>query len=132
LACGYTGPALFLAQLASLTGESRYADTARAALSPVPGLLDALHQRVDDLGALGSGAFAGLGGIAYALTEAGTLLGDPEVLDWAGPATRLSCAAGSAEDGYGVRGGAAGGLVSLLAVHRTTDRAEAWPCLLYT
>ncbi|MYU36507.1 type 2 lantipeptide synthetase LanM [Streptomyces sp. SID8358] len=126
LACGYTGPALFLAQLASLTGESRYADTARAALSPVPGLLDALHQRVDDLGPLGSGAFAGLGGIAYALAEAGTLLDDPQVLDWAGPATRLSCAASSAEDGYGVRGGAAGGLVSLLAVHRTTGRAEAW------
>ncbi|MFJ6004342.1 type 2 lanthipeptide synthetase LanM [Streptomyces halstedii] len=126
LACGYTGPALFLAQLAALTGDSRYADAARAALAPVPGLLDALHRRVDDLGVLGSGAFAGLGGIAYALTEVGTLLDDPGIREWAGPATRLSHAAGSAEDGCGVRGGAAGGLVSLLAVHRTTGRAEAW------
>ncbi|WP_326697588.1 type 2 lanthipeptide synthetase LanM [Streptomyces sp. NBC_01754] len=126
LAYGYTGPALFLAQLASLTGESRYSDAARAALAPVPGLLDALHQRVDDLGPLGSGAFAGLGGIAYALTEVATLLADHQVMEWAGPATRLGCAASSAEAGYGVRGGAAGGLVSFLAVHRTTGRAEAW------
>ncbi|MBK3588703.1 type 2 lantipeptide synthetase LanM, partial [Streptomyces sp. MBT57] len=126
LASGYTGPALFLAQLAALTGAERYAETAREALAPVPGLLDALHGRVDDLTVLGSGAFAGLGGIAYALAEVGSLLGDRAVLDLAGPATRLACAASAAEDGYGVRGGAAGGLVSLLAVHRTTGRAEAW------
>ncbi|MFC9944487.1 type 2 lanthipeptide synthetase LanM family protein [Streptomyces pratensis] len=126
LAAGYTGPALFLAQLASLTGAARYADAARAALVPVPGLLDALHQSGEDLGLVGSGAFSGLGGIAYALAEIGTLLDDSRVLDWAGPATRLACAASSAEEGLGVRGGAAGGLVSLLAVHRTTGRAEAW------
>ncbi|WP_124266189.1 type 2 lanthipeptide synthetase LanM family protein, partial [Streptomyces sp. ADI98-10] len=126
LAGGYTGPALFLAQLAALTGAARYAEAAREALTPVPGLLDALHGQADDLGSLGSGAFAGLGGIAYALTEVGTLLGDREVLDLAGPAVRLSCAASAAEDGYGVRGGAAGGLVSLLAVYRATGRPEAW------
>nr|WP_258036366.1 type 2 lanthipeptide synthetase LanM family protein [Streptomyces sp. SM10] len=125
LAGGYTGPALFLAQLASLTGAARYAEAARAALAPVPGLLDVLHQRGDDLGVLGSGAFAGLGGIAYALAEVGTLLDDPGIRDWAGPATRLCRAASSAEDGLGVRGGAAGGLVSLLAVHRATGREEA-------
>ncbi len=126
LAGGYTGPALFLAQLAALTGVSRYAEAAREALAPVPGLLDALHGRADELGVLGSGAYAGLGGIAYALTEVGTLLGDREALDQAGPAVRLSCAASAAEGGYGVRGGAAGGLVSLLAVHRATGRPEAW------
>ncbi|MGW8986735.1 type 2 lanthipeptide synthetase LanM family protein [Streptomyces parvus] len=126
LADGYTGPALFLAQLAALTGVSRYAEAAREALAPVPGLLDALHGRADELGALGSGAYAGLGGIAYALTEVGTLLGDREVLDLAGPAVRLSCAANAAEGGYGVRGGAAGGLVSLLAVYRATGRPQAW------
>lgn len=126
LAGGYTGPALFLAQLASLTGAARYASAARAALAPLPGLLDALHLRGDDLGVLGSGAFSGLGGIAYALTEVGTLLDDSRVLDWAGPATRLACAASSAEEGLGVRGGTAGGLVSLLAVHRATGRTEAW------
>nr|WP_228991294.1 type 2 lanthipeptide synthetase LanM family protein [Streptomyces sp. DH8] len=126
LAAGYTGPALFLAQLAALTGVSRYAEAAREALDPVPGLLDALHGRDDELGPLGTGAFAGLGGIAYALTEVGMLLGDREVLDLVGPAVRLCCAAGAAESGYGVRGGAAGGLAALLAVHRATGRPEAW------
>lgn len=126
LAGGYTGPALFLAQLAALTGAARYAEAAREALAPVPGLLDALHGRADELGPLGSGAFAGLGGIAYALTEVGTLLGDREILELAGPAVRLSCAASMTEDGYGVRGGVAGGLVSLLAVYRATGRPEAW------
>ncbi|MEU5654581.1 type 2 lanthipeptide synthetase LanM family protein [Streptomyces sp. NPDC047737] len=126
LAGGYTGPAVFLAQLASLTGAARYADAALAALAPLPGLLDALHLRGDDLGVLGSGAFSGLGGIAYALAEVGTLLDDGRVLDWAGPAVRLACAASSVEEGLGVRGGAAGGLVSMLAVHRTTGRTEAW------
>ncbi|MFE5242066.1 type 2 lanthipeptide synthetase LanM family protein [Streptomyces sp. NPDC056627] len=126
LAGGWTGPALFLAQLASLTGAARYADAARAALAPVPGLLDTLHQHGEDLGLLGSGAFSGLGGIAYALAEVGTLLDDDRVRDWAGPATRLAAAAAAAEEGLGVRGGAAGGLVSLLAVHRATGRAEAW------
>ncbi|MFB8024182.1 MULTISPECIES: type 2 lanthipeptide synthetase LanM family protein [unclassified Streptomyces] len=123
---GYTGPALFLAQLASLTGASRYADAARAALAPVPGLLDTLHRCGEDLALLGSGAFSGLGGIAYALAEVGTLLDDERIRDWAGPATRLAAAAAAAEEGLGVRGGAAGGLVSLLAVHRATGRAEAW------
>ncbi|MFH9611230.1 type 2 lanthipeptide synthetase LanM family protein [Streptomyces sp. NPDC017448] len=126
LAAGYTGPALFLAQLAALTGVSRYAEAAREALDPVPGLLDALHGRDDELGPLGTGAFAGLGGIAYALTEVGTLLGDRGVLDLVGPAVRLCCAAGAAESGYGVRGGAAGGLAAMLAVHRATGRPEAW------
>ncbi|MFW3459761.1 type 2 lanthipeptide synthetase LanM family protein [Streptomyces microflavus] len=105
LASGYTGPALFLAQLAALTGAERYAETAREALAPVPGLLDALHGRVDDLTVLGSGAFAGLGGIAYALAEVGSLLGDRAVLDLAGPATRLACAASAAEDGTGCAAG---------------------------
>ncbi|CAD5984847.1 Type 2 lantipeptide synthetase LanM [Streptomyces sp. KY70] len=109
LASGYTGPALFLAQLAALTGADRYAEAAREALTPVPGLLDALHGRAEDLAVLGSGAFAGLGGIAYALAEVGSLLGDRAVLDLAGPATRLACAASAAEEGYGVRGGAAYG-----------------------
>ncbi|MFE2294780.1 type 2 lanthipeptide synthetase LanM family protein [Streptomyces sp. NPDC059452] len=126
LASGYTGPALFLAQLAALTGAERYAEAAREALAPVPGLLDALHGRADDLAVLGSGAFAGLGGIAYALAEVGSLLDDRTVREWAGPATRLACAASAAEAGQGVRGGAAGGLASLLAVYRTTGRAEAW------
>ncbi|WP_435971586.1 type 2 lanthipeptide synthetase LanM family protein [Streptomyces sp. Qhu_M48] len=117
LAGGYTGPALFLAQLAALTGAGHYAEAARTALAPVPVLLDALSARPEDLGAVGSGAFSGLGGIAYALTGTARLLDDPEVASWAANALRLATAATRAEREYGVGAGLAGGLVSLLAVH---------------
>ncbi|MFB6529236.1 type 2 lanthipeptide synthetase LanM family protein [Streptomyces sp. NPDC056399] len=113
LADGYTGPALFLAQLAALTGAGHYAEAARTALTPMPGLLEALHARPEELGAVGSGAFSGLGGIAYALAETARLLDDPEVGAWASGALRLAAAATGAEPGYGVGAGFAGGLVAL-------------------
>ncbi|WP_241253160.1 type 2 lantipeptide synthetase LanM family protein [Streptomyces sp. W1SF4] len=131
LAGGYTGPALFLAQLAALTGAGHYAEAARTALAPVPGLLGALRARPDDLGAVGSGAFSGLGGIAYALAETGRLLDDPEIGSWASAALRLAGAAARSEEEYGVGAGVAGGLVALLAAHRAAGGAgdaaqEVW------
>ncbi|MGW2532722.1 type 2 lanthipeptide synthetase LanM, partial [Streptomyces sp. NPDC001595] len=118
LAGGYTGPALFLAQLAALTGAGHYAEAARTALAPVPALLDALCARPEDLGTVGSGAFSGLGGIAYALAETARLLDDREVATWASAALRLVGAAARREREHGVGTGAAGGLVALLAAHR--------------
>ncbi|MGW6982348.1 type 2 lanthipeptide synthetase LanM family protein [Streptomyces sp. NPDC054932] len=118
LAGGYTGPALFLAQLAALTGAGHYAEVARTALAPVPGLLDALRARPADLCAVGSGAFSGLGGIAYALAETARLLDDPEVGSWASAMLRLAGEAALSEGEHGVGAGVAGGLVALLAAHR--------------
>ncbi|MFJ2895851.1 type 2 lanthipeptide synthetase LanM family protein [Streptomyces sp. NPDC087218] len=126
VAGGYTGTACFLAQLASLTGADRYAAAARDALAPLAGLLDALHSRPDDLGPVGSGAFAGLGGIAYVLAQVSDTLDDPRLGELVLPALRLTGAAASAESEYGVRGGTAGGLVGLLAGYRTTGRSDVW------
>ncbi|MDH6136917.1 type 2 lantibiotic biosynthesis protein LanM [Kitasatospora sp. MAA4] len=123
---GYPGPALFLAQLAALTGAARYAEVARRALRPVPRLLDRLAARPDELGAVGSGAFAGLGGLLHALTQVAVLLDDREVRDWLEPATALTVAAAEAEDSSGVADGTAGGLVALLGVHQATGSAQAW------
>ncbi|MFB7469627.1 type 2 lanthipeptide synthetase LanM family protein [Kitasatospora sp. NPDC056184] len=117
LAGGYTGTALFLAQLAALTGTDRYAEVARRALVPVPGLLDSLAAHPDHPAAVGSGGYAGLGGIAYALTELARLLDDPPVAAWIGPAVALTAAAAEREDDPGVHSGTAGGLAALLAVH---------------
>ncbi|MFJ3921831.1 type 2 lanthipeptide synthetase LanM family protein [Streptomyces sp. NPDC090022] len=125
LAGGYTGPALFLAQLAALTGAGHYAEVARTALAPVPGLLDALRGRPADLGAVGSGAFSGLGGIAYALAETARLLDDPEVGTWASAMLRLAGAAALTEGEYGVGAGVAGGLAALLAAHRAGSGARS-------
>ncbi|CAL9363957.1 hypothetical protein SUDANB96_00724 [Streptomyces sp. enrichment culture] len=121
LAGGYTGPALFLAQLAALTGAAHYAEAARTALTPVPALLDSLHDRPDALAAVGSGAFSGLGGIAYALAETARLLDDPEVASWAVPALRLAAEAGRSEGELGVGAGVAGGLVALTSGAGTGD-----------
>lgn len=131
LAGGYTGPALFLAQLAALTGAGHYAEVARTALAPVPGLLDALRARPSDVRAVGSGAFSGLGGIAYALAETARLLDDPEVGSWAFAMLRLAGAAALSEREHGVGAGVAGGLVALLAAHRAgaaarDEREETW------
>ncbi|NXY95233.1 type 2 lantipeptide synthetase LanM [Streptomyces sp. BR123] len=131
LAGGYTGPALFLAQLAALTGAGHYAEVARTALAPVPRLLDALRARPADLCAVGSGAFSGLGGIAYALAETARLLDDPEVAAWAFAMLRLAGAAALSEREHGVGAGVAGGLVALLAAHRAGSGAgdegqETW------
>lgn len=129
LAGGYTGPALFLAQLAALTGAGHYAEVARTALAPVPGLLDALRARPADLCAVGSGAFSGLGGIAYALAETARLLDDPEVGSWAFAMLRLAGEAALSEREHGVGAGVAGGLVALLAAHRAgagDEGQEIW------
>ncbi|MGW1927565.1 lanthionine synthetase LanC family protein, partial [Streptomyces massasporeus] len=90
-------------------------EAARTALTLMPGLLEALRARPEELGAVGSGAFSGLGGIAYALAETARLLDDPEVGAWASGALRLAAAATAAEPEYGVGAGLAGGLVALSA-----------------
>ncbi|MEV6979052.1 type 2 lanthipeptide synthetase LanM family protein [Kitasatospora sp. NPDC093806] len=125
LAGGYTGTALFLAQLAALTGTDRYAEVARRALAPVPGLLDALAAHPDHPAAVGSGGFAGLGGIAYALAELGRVLDDPLIRQWTGPAVTLTAAAAERESDPGVHSGTAGGLAALLAVHASALHSSA-------
>ncbi|MER5742685.1 type 2 lanthipeptide synthetase LanM family protein [Streptomyces sp. NPDC002225] len=126
LAGGYTGTACFLAQLAALTGADRYATAARAALAPLAGLLDLLHTRPDDLGAVGSGAFAGIGGIAYALAQVSDILDDPLLAELLPPALRLTGAAAAGEQERGVRAGTAGGLAALLTGYRITGRDDVW------
>ncbi|QMU78069.1 type 2 lantipeptide synthetase LanM [Streptacidiphilus sp. PB12-B1b] len=128
LGCGYPGPALFLAQLAALTGSARYAETAGQALRPVPRLLERLAADPAELGLVGSGAFAGLGGIAYALAQTAALLDDSEIRSWIEPAVLLTTAAAEREDDEqsGVVDGTAGGLAALLAVGRATGSNAAW------
>ncbi|MFB0617909.1 type 2 lanthipeptide synthetase LanM family protein [Streptomyces sp. AGS-58] len=122
---GYPGVALFLAQLAALTGADRYAGTARAALRPLPRLLDRLAALPDeDLGAVGSGGFTGLGGILYALTRISAVLDDAGLRALVEPAAALTVRAAGAERPTGVLDGTAGGLAALLAAHRAYPSAE--------
>jgi type 2 lantibiotic biosynthesis protein LanM len=89
---GYLGVGLFLAQLAALTGLTRYAEVARRAVLPVAPLLDALTGNPDLLAAIGCG-FTGLGGISYGLARMSVLLDDDELRDWTDRAVRVTAEA---------------------------------------
>jgi len=113
LADGYLGVALFLAQLAGISGIARYADTARAATTAVPALLDRLADRPDLVAVVGRGGLRGLGGLAYGLARLATLLDDADLRTWA--ATAVDLAAG-APNRPGWVDGSAGCLAAMTAV----------------
>ncbi|MEU3692143.1 type 2 lanthipeptide synthetase LanM family protein [Streptomyces narbonensis] len=129
LADGYTGVALFLAQLGRLTGVGRYTDLAARAVRPLPRLIHALASDPELSRAVGPGGFHGLGGLSYALARLTTLLGDDRLGDCLPLALRALAASARTHDPAGppadVGTGLAGGLAALLAVHRETGLAEA-------
>ncbi|MFI1380041.1 type 2 lanthipeptide synthetase LanM family protein [Embleya sp. NPDC020886] len=118
---GAVGIAVFLARLGALTGERRHLDLAVRALWQLPRLLDG------PAAALGGAAgFAGLPGVAYALTHIGACAGEDRVPPPA-DVVRL-IARGSTRDGAyspDVLGGDAGTIAALLAVHARTGSAQA-------
>ncbi|GAA1350086.1 type 2 lanthipeptide synthetase LanM family protein [Catellatospora bangladeshensis] len=126
LSNGYTGVALFLAQLGALTGADRYTGLARAALAPVPGLLRSFAADTELAVAVGSGAFHGLGGICYALARLADLLDDAEVAGWLAEAVDVATAVEAVgEDPANVVEGRAGGLAAMLAVHAISGLPSA-------
>ncbi|MFI9290984.1 type 2 lanthipeptide synthetase LanM family protein [Streptomyces gardneri] len=129
LADGYTGVALFLAQLGRLTGVGRYTDLASRAVRPLPRLIHALASDPELSRAVGPGGFHGLGGLCYALARLNTLLDDDRLGDCLPLALRALAASARTHDPAGppadVGTGLAGGLAALLAVHRETGLPEA-------
>ncbi|NUO58502.1 MAG: type 2 lantipeptide synthetase LanM [Hamadaea sp.] len=125
---GYTGVALFLAQLSVLTGRGEFAEAARRAVTPIPGLLAGIGASPDDVATVGPGGFDGFGGIAYGLTRIASCLADPEIFSWVPPAVELTVQSGLQTiepSPSGVFDGLAGGIAALLAVHRMIGLADA-------
>lgn len=125
LADGYLGVALFLAQLADLTGIRQYAQEARRALSPVPHLLMTLTSNPDLLAAVGCGAAEGVGGISYGLARLATLLDDAELREWAESAVELAGQAVILPGPPGWTPGIAGCLAAMSAVQAELGSAAA-------
>jgi lantibiotic modifying enzyme len=125
LATGYCGVALFLAQLARVTGIARYADLARRAVRPVPLVCEAVAGHPELLRAVGCGGFAGFGGIAYALARIGTLLDDAPAREWAAAAVDVAATAAEHEEPAGVVAGTAGCLAAMTAIHAELGSAAA-------
>jgi lantibiotic modifying enzyme len=117
LGSGYTGVALFLAQLAELTGVARYASMARRALHGLPKLFDLMAARPDLVATVGCGGFHGFGGIAYGLARLATLLDDDRLRDATRTAVELAAAAAKSPGPPGVASGAAGCHAAMSAVH---------------
>jgi type 2 lantibiotic biosynthesis protein LanM len=122
---GYLGVALYLAQLADLTGITRYADVARQALDVMPSVLSAMD---DDPGLsreVSCGGYHGLGGISYGLARMTTLLGDSRLSEWTATAVRLATAAAGQAPAPGWADGSAGCLAAMTAVWSETGSREA-------
>ncbi|WP_053733277.1 type 2 lanthipeptide synthetase LanM family protein [Nocardia sp. NRRL S-836] len=110
LSNGYTGVALFLAELGALTGAARYVDFASAALRPLPALLESFAASPELVSAVGGGLH-GLGGICYGLSRLVPLLGlEPSLLSLAVSLMPLTDTSSTVVDGV------AGSLAAMLAV----------------
>lgn len=119
LSNGYTGVALFLAELGALTGAARYVDFARDAVRPLPSLLSSFAESPELVSAVGGGVH-GLAGICYGLARLTPLLGlDPGLLSTAVSLMPLE------DTSFNVVDGVAGSLAAMLAVRTPESLALA-------
>jgi type 2 lantibiotic biosynthesis protein LanM len=125
LANGYCGVALFLAQLAEITGVSRYADLALRAVAAVPRVFDAVLGSAELVRAVGCGGWHGFGGISYGLARLGRLLGDSDTERWAAQAVHLAGIAATGGSPAGFATGLAGCAAAMTAVHHELGLSEA-------
>ena len=127
---GGCGVALFLAAAERFAPGSGYGELALAALRPLQNTLDRRPDRLAEV--MGIGGAAGLGSVAYSLLHVSRLLDDPTLLEDARRVADLITEDLIASDRVlDVIGGAAGALLSLLALHearpdrRILERAVA-------
>nr|MDT0660464.1 type 2 lanthipeptide synthetase LanM family protein [Micromonospora sp. DSM 115978] len=126
-ASGYCGVALFLAQLAELTGLPRYGEAAQAALRVVPRLLAGLADRPDLVTAIGCGGYHGLAGIGYALARLATLLDDEALRGQVEAVVELTGSAADRVGPAGVVAGVGNGLAGCLAAMDAVRRESGLP-----
>ncbi len=120
---GTSGIALFLAALAWLTGEATYRDWALAALKPLDEYMrqSGSFPVEERFGEMAIGGGAGLGSCLYALTHIGQWLDRPDFIQMATQlALLITPERVQADCMLDVIGGAAGALLSLLALYQVT------------
>jgi type 2 lantibiotic biosynthesis protein LanM len=117
---GLPGPMLFLAYLGQLTGESRYAELARAARAMLHAQVESRRSTLHSIG-----GFAGWGGVIYALTHLAALWNEPERLREAEAVLELLPPLIEHDRQYDVIAGAAGCILALLGLHRFTGSETA-------
>jgi type 2 lantibiotic biosynthesis protein LanM len=122
---GASGIALFLAAHAAVTADAASAELAHAGLTHIRKNLKSRNApRLAR--SLGIGAATGLGSIVYALAVIAKCLGEVGILEDAERAVRLfTDELIAADKQLDVMGGAAGGILALLRLHRDTQSDEA-------
>ena len=115
---GLPGVILFLAYLANVSREPRYAALARAALKT-------LRSQIKGSGATGNiGAFSGWGGIIYLYAHLGAIWQDASLFAEAEELAKSFSESIAADPNFDIIGGVAGFALSLLALHKCKPSQE--------
>ncbi|WFB11310.1 type 2 lantipeptide synthetase LanM family protein [Streptomyces sp. LX-29] len=115
---GVPGVALFLAQLAAVTGDPRYRRPAEQLAQQLADTIEHLSPGEDRGAGLAIGGFSELGGLIYVLTRLSEILREPTLVEAARHAATM-CHARFAEDKVlDVISGTAGAALAILALHR--------------
>jgi type 2 lantibiotic biosynthesis protein LanM len=117
---GLAGVAYFLAYLGQATRQTRFTALARQAANTACRRVSALPLHTSSLG-----AFDGLGGILFLLTHLGVIWDDAELLSEAEQLAERARALIVYDRKFDITGGSAGGILSFLALHRTTGSESA-------
>nr|WP_273482859.1 type 2 lanthipeptide synthetase LanM family protein [Kribbella italica] len=114
---GYTGTALFLAEIGVLTGTDKYCELALDAVRPLPALLEVLASDLETARLVGAGLH-GLGGIAYGISRLAQLLDNSGLRRQLSATLELSQQLVSEPADFpSYQDGAAGGLAAMLAMN---------------
>jgi type 2 lantibiotic biosynthesis protein LanM len=117
---GTPGISLFLGYLASVTGDERFAETARAGIRTLRARLQRVSGNLPNIG-----MFQGWGGIVYTLTHLAALWRDAELVDAAEAMVEEIRARLENDRCLDVVAGSAGALSALLALHRAGGSRRA-------
>lgn len=110
---GLSGIVLFLAHLGAATGEERYRRVAEAGVATLRWMIRDYPESVR-----GIGAFNGWGSLVYCFALLGALWGDDDLLDEAESLLPRIADGVAADASYDLMAGAAGGMLSALALDR--------------
>lgn len=117
---GYGGIALFLAALATATGDARYRDLALAAVRPLLGQQAEVAKHAERRSSVDIGVGFGIASAVYTLAHIADLLGEPDLL---AEATRYAALITEPlierDDAFDLLSGSAGAILGLLALYRS-------------